>query len=151
MVGRKISGQIVRAVMGQPRCLAASGRHQEHVQVAVPITRKGNLLAIVESDRVAYPGAVNGQGSSTSALRGYAVNIPVVAEQNRCAVGRDGCVTKPITVVLGSPLGGEKNSDHKGDKLTVFHLGVDPELETRNRFMGGFVEVTVPDNNGLFM
>ena len=112
MFGRKISGQIVRAVMGQPRCLAASGRHHEYVQVAVPITGKGNLLTIVGPDRVAFPGAVNGQWSSTSAIRGYGVDIAVVAEQNRFAVGRDGGVTKPITVVLGAPLAGEKNSDH---------------------------------------
>ncbi len=50
VVGREAAGDLVGGVERQPRRLAAGRRHDEHVEVAVPVRRERDALAVVAPD-----------------------------------------------------------------------------------------------------
>ena len=65
-----------------------SGRHQEDVEVPMPITCESDLFTIARPNWIPVPGSMSRQRPSDSAFVRYGEQVAVVAEQDRLTVWR---------------------------------------------------------------
>ena len=84
--------------------LAAGGRHDEHVEIAVTIGGESDGFTVVAPDGREVIGIANGQGDGLSAQGRDLINIAFVTEEDGLAIGRNGRIPQPRRLIL-SPRG----------------------------------------------
>ncbi len=88
-------------VIGQAPGLPALGRHDEDVEVAEAVGGEGDRSSVVAPDRGVVVGLADRQGEGLAARGRDLIDVALVAEQDRPAVGRDGRIPQPERMVLG--------------------------------------------------
>ena len=88
-------GCLASRVEGEPRGAATRRRHHEHIEVAVTVAGKGNLLPVGAPDGVGFVAVLRGEADSRAACGSHGVDVAHVAEGNLTAVRRDLDIAQP--------------------------------------------------------
>ncbi len=95
VVGRERARDFTRGVIRQPLRLAAVRRHDEHVEIAVPIGGERHRLPIVAPHRCELVRLAEGQRNRIAARRRHRPDVTLVLEEQGLAVGRNGWIPQP--------------------------------------------------------
>src|SRR5690606_4835326 len=95
IVMRKIVGIFIGGMPCQPFSFTTGSRHDEHIEVAVMIPCKGDVLAVATPYRHAVALAVHRQRSGLTAAGRYFVEVAAISENDGASVWGDGGVTQP--------------------------------------------------------
>jgi len=101
-IGGEAAGSIGAAVEGQPSDLAAAGRGDKNIPVAVAITGKSHPFTIGGPDGVLVVCLVNCQDRCQAPFGGHGVQVSVEIKSHGLSIRADGRMAQPQrTVVLG--------------------------------------------------
>ena len=128
VVGRERARDFARGVIRQPLRFTAVRRHDEDVEIAVPVGRERHRLPIVAPHRCEFVRLTQGQRDRMATRRRHRPDITLVFEEQNLAIGRNSWIPQPQRRVLSCCSGQTREhdeSDRDGDfhSVAIIHTG----------------------------